>query len=305
MVKLRKKAEQLNELSKRSLVGVIGIPLALIVIYFGSWYFATVVILLSVMALWEYYALAERKNARPAKYFGLVMNVAMLLNFYLFFDKGYFAIVMFIQLSVLFVGSMLIQLYMRNEQAIVNLATTVAGVLYMTFLLGPLLLLREFSLVIRMFDSFGMSGKYLNDPVFLKNSTWGVFVIIIFFAIWICDSAAYFIGKAYGKNSLFERISPKKTWEGAIAGFFFAVLSFYTFSLFLLPELPSIHAIVLGIIVGTAGQIGDLAESQLKRDAEVKDSSDLIPGHGGVLDRFDSIMFVSPIILIYLLLSNI
>jgi phosphatidate cytidylyltransferase len=72
-----------------------------------------------------------------------------------------------------------------------------------------------------------------------------------------------------------------------------------------LPNLPSVHAIILGFIVGTAGQIGDLSESQLKRDAEVKDSSNIIPGHGGVLDRFDSIMFVSPVILIYLLLSNI
>lgn len=305
MVKLRKKVEQLNELSKRILVGIVGIPLAMVVTYLGSWYFASVVILLSVLALWEYYTLAERKKAEPAKYFGLVINVAMLLNFYLFFDKGYFAIVMFAQLSVLFVGSMLIQLYMRNNHAIFNLATTVAGVMYMVFLLGPLILLREFASVIQMFDTFGMSGNYLHNPIFLENNTWGIFVILIFFSIWICDSAAYFIGKAYGKNKLFQRVSPKKTWEGAIAGFIFAVLSFYIFGFFFLPELPSIHTIILGFIVGTAGQIGDLAESQLKRDAEVKDSSDLLPGHGGVLDRFDSIMFVSPVILIYLLLSNI
>jgi phosphatidate cytidylyltransferase len=185
------------------------------------------------------------------------------------------------------------------------LATTVAGVLYMTFLLGPLLLLREFASVIQMFHTFGMEGNYLNNPIFLEGKTWGIFVIIIFFTIWICDSAAYFIGKAYGKNKLFQRVSPNKTWEGAIAGFVFAILSFYAFGYFFLPNLPSVHAIILGFIVGTAGQIGDLSESQLKRDAEVKDSSNIIPGHGGVLDRFDSIMFVSPVILIYLLLSNI
>jgi phosphatidate cytidylyltransferase len=116
----------------------------------------------------------------------------------------------------------------------------------------------------------------------------------------VCDSAAYFVGRAFGRHTLFERVSPKKTWEGAIAGFFFAVGAFLLARFLVLPYLSVSDALICGTIVGLFGQIGDLAESLLKRDAGVKDSSQLIPGHGGVLDRFDSIMFVAPLIFLYL-----
>jgi phosphatidate cytidylyltransferase len=98
------------------------------------------------------------------------------------------------------------------------------------------------------------------------------------------------------------KVSPKKTWEGAIAGLFGGIGGFLLSAFLLIPHFPVIHAIIIGGIIGIFGQIGDLAESQLKRDAGVKDSSSLIPGHGGVLDRFDSILVVVPIIYIYVLL---
>jgi len=125
-------------------------------------------------------------------------------------------------------------------------------------------------------------------------------IITMLGSIWVCDSAAYFIGRAIGKHKLFERISPKKTIEGAIAGFVFAILAFVGLGELFLAEIPVVHFIVGGSIVGVLGQYGDLAESMLKRDAGVKDSSNLLPGHGGALDRFDSILFVSPSYFIYL-----
>jgi phosphatidate cytidylyltransferase len=118
--------------------------------------------------------------------------------------------------------------------------------------------------------------------------------------IWVCDSAAYYIGSAFGKHKLFPRVSPNKSWEGAIAGFIFAVVTAVAAKYLLLDYLRTDQAVILGIIVGIFGQLGDLFESLLKRDAGVKDSSNLIPGHGGVLDRFDSLLVVSPLVYLYL-----
>jgi phosphatidate cytidylyltransferase len=127
--------------------------------------------------------------------------------------------------------------------------------------------------------------------------------LFILFSVWISDSAAYFIGKSFGKHKLAPRVSPKKTWEGAVAGFVGGAGGFLLLSLFFLSSLPIMDSIVIGVIIGTVGQIGDLAESQLKRDAGVKDSSALIPGHGGILDRFDSLLFIMPVVALYLLIT--
>jgi phosphatidate cytidylyltransferase len=128
----------------------------------------------------------------------------------------------------------------------------------------------------------------------------GLTVLALFAAIWLCDSAAYFAGTRFGRHKLLERVSPKKTWEGVIAGGIAAVLAFVLARALLLPYMTITTAVVCGLIVGVFGQLGDLVESLIKRDTGVKDSSSLIPGHGGILDRFDSVIFVSPIIYFYL-----
>ena len=125
-------------------------------------------------------------------------------------------------------------------------------------------------------------------------------VIATLVTIWICDSAAYYVGRAMGRNRMAPRISPKKTWEGGVGGAVFAVATMIGFKFWLLDFLSLGDAIVLGLIVGILGQVGDLAESHFKRDGGVKDSSQLIPGHGGVFDRFDSLMFVAPLVYLYL-----
>ena len=117
---------------------------------------------------------------------------------------------------------------------------------------------------------------------------------------YLLDSAAFFGGSALGKHKLFPRVSPNKSWEGAVFGFLFAVISIILLKPVILNFLSWTDIIVLGIIIGTVGQIGDLVESLIKRDAGVKDSSGLIPGHGGIFDRFDSILFTAPVILLYL-----
>jgi phosphatidate cytidylyltransferase len=118
--------------------------------------------------------------------------------------------------------------------------------------------------------------------------------------MWSNDSGAYIVGSLLGKHKLFERISPKKTWEGFIGGALFTLLAAWIISKFL-HELSLIHWLVVGTITFTCGTFGDLIESQLKRSANMKDSGKILPGHGGILDRFDSILFSAPIVFVYLM----
>jgi len=144
-------------------------------------------------------------------------------------------------------------------------------------------------------------GIAVPESIQNKINQWGgLTVVSLFVTIWMCDTAAYFVGLSIGRHSLFSRVSPKKTWEGAVGGFVFAVLTSFVLQKLLIPYLTSVDAIVIGAIVGVFGQVGDLIESRFKREAGVKDTSSLIPGHGGALDRFDSLIFVSPIVYLYL-----
>jgi phosphatidate cytidylyltransferase len=200
-------------------------------------------------------------------------------------------------------GVTVIELFRNRPSPIMNIATTLFGVFYVSFFFGTLVGLRE------LFNPFDVPvPRYfpgeasLADPsVAAALDRWGGLTIVSLFAsIWLCDSAAYAIGIPFGKHKLFPRVSPKKSWEGAIAGLLAGVAGMLAARTWFLPFLTITDAIVLGFIVGGLGQIGDLVESLLKRDASVKDSSNLIPGHGGVLDRFDSLLFVSPLVYLYI-----
>jgi phosphatidate cytidylyltransferase len=144
-------------------------------------------------------------------------------------------------------------------------------------------------------------GGHLDPSVAGTVYFWGGLVVVtVLSTVWICDTAAYHVGKAIGRHKLFPRVSPKKSVEGAVAGFIAAIGAALAAKFLLLGWLGTGQAVTLGVIVGVAGQAGDLFESLLKRDAEVKDSSGFLPGHGGVLDRFDSLLIVSPVAYLYL-----
>ena len=130
------------------------------------------------------------------------------------------------------------------------------------------------------------------------------FTLLIFSAVWICDSAAFFVGRRFGKHKLAPKTSPNKTIEGAIGGMLFTGIYCFIYGILILQTSNLWVVLVVPLVVGTIGQVGDLFESYLKRGAGIKDSSNLLPGHGGVLDRFDSILFVAPTLtVLYLLLK--
>ena len=309
----------MSNLTVRILVAVVGIPVILLLTMAGGFYFFAFIALVSALALHEFYRLAQAKGARPQVAPGILFG--LLLNALFLFDKLRFALLgaldrygiappapsmaqaLLILLLVFVPVAFLVELFRNKGSALLNLGMTLLGCLYVSFSFGSLVGIRELFIpadfpVYRHFP--GLGPGMTEETVAIIDRWGGYTVIIIFASIWCCDSAAYFAGRALGKHRLFERVSPKKTWEGAVAGLVAAVAAFMVGRAIALPFLQLQESMVCGVIVGVAGQLGDLAESLLKRDAGVKDSSALIPGHGGVLDRFDSLMFVSPLLFVYL-----
>ena len=124
-------------------------------------------------------------------------------------------------------------------------------------------------------------------------------IIGIFILIWTNDTFAYIVGKSIGKNKLFERVSPKKTIEGFIGGVFFAIIASVIIAKYYVVEMPMISWVITAFMISFFGSIGDLVESKFKRIANVKDSGSIMPGHGGILDRLDSIIFVAPFLFLF------
>lgn len=280
----------------RILVGLVGIPIVVCVIGLGGWVFAGVVIVVTTIALLEFYRLAESKQVAANIPVGILWSVCLQLSVTMMCAvRGLESLTWLFAAVGYLIGGVLItliaELWRNREQALFNTAITAFGVIYVTGCMTALIILRGTEhLTYEQFRWFSEPAAYL--------------VLIIFVSVWVCDSVAYFVGKAFGKHKIFPRVSPKKSWEGTIGGFVGAVVAFPLLACYLLPEIPMVHAIACGVIVGVLGQIGDLVESLLKRDVQVKDSSQILPGHGGLLDRFDSILFVAPLILIYMQVAS-
>lgn len=264
----------------RVAVALIAIPIILGLSFLGGWFFFSLVAAITIISLIEFYKLTEKKSSLPNYFLGIIFSIITLL---LFFYKrtDFFLPLIFVFITI----TAIIELFRKENNSISNLSVTFFGAIFLSLFFSTLIGIREF------FGGYG-SDEY---------SKGGYLVITILATIWICDSAAYFGGTALGKRRLLERISPKKSWEGAIFGFVFAILSAIAAKYLILNFLNWIDVLCIGVVVGTFGQMGDLIESMIKRNAGVKDSSNLIPGHGGVYDRFDSLLFVSPFVYFYLI----
>ncbi len=300
----------MNELSKRILVAAIGVPFAIALFYSGGVILLCGVIIVSATALWEYYIMAEKKGFYPIKRLGVLAGIALQAVFYIFYsDRDWFGLflALMVLLIIFAILTLAASLWRKHGSAIAGTAATYAGVFYIPFLLLSLIILRDLQPVtstILMERQIGFGG--LLNTLSITRPEWGAWLLLsVFIGVWVCDSAAYFVGKAIGNRKLFLRHSPKKTWAGAVSGFFGGIAGFTLTMYLLVPMFPLWHSIIIGMMIGISGQLGDLAESQLKRDAGVKDSSAILPGHGGALDRFDSLLFVAPLILVYLLLAAI
>lgn len=268
----------LEKFGVRTLVTVIFGPLIIVAAWKGGLAFLVVVASIVFLAMHEFYNLAIQKVTSPEKFIGIGTGVLLCLLAY--FRQP---LDMWILLSGAFFLLIVVELFRNEVGPILNISTTLMGIFYIGLSLAFLILIRE---IPRQAGAPYRQG--------------GKLIILIFLAIWVCDSAAYILGSRLGRHKLFERVSPNKTIEGTIFGFLFAVLTAYLCQLIFIPDIGVADALVIGGICGSLGQVSDLVESLFKRDAGVKDTSNLIPGHGGILDRFDSEILVAPAVYFYL-----
>ncbi len=291
----------MSNLAIRSLVAVVSIPLILLLTITGGWFFFGLIALLSALGLHEFYMLARHRGALPQLATGLIMGLCVNGIFFrrmrpvaeeMFAGLGVsLSQNMFMYVFIFFVVLILVTELFRNRPSpSLNAGTTLLGICYVSLFFGTLIGIRE------MFTSQMFPGESAEIVYGWGGST----VLVMFASVWLCDSAAYFVGLGLGRNKLFPRVSPGKTREGAVGGFLAAVAGFVLGKILFLPFMSMWSAIVCGVIVGSVGQVGDMVESLFKRDSNVKDSSAIIPGHGGVLDRFDSLLLVSPVLFLYL-----
>jgi len=253
---------------KRIISAAIFIPILLYcILSTNSILLLLLISLIIFLGVLEFYSLASKKHIKPFKLIGVITAFFLVLVAYLKPTQFYFLSTILI--SPLLIGYF-ITLLMRRH--FLEVGVTLAGVLYIGYLFSHIFLLRH-----------------------LPNGNF--FVCLLFLISWSTDSIALWIGLKFGRHKLVPTISPKKSVEGAIAGLVGAVLVSLLANL--IPKYPINQIIILGLILGFCGQVGDLLESKMKRLAEVKDSNTWIPGHGGILDVFDSVIFNAPIIYSY------
>ena len=258
----------------RIIVSAIAIPVVVVVSYLGGYFFFVFVLGIAVISFYEFWLFARNKEINSNLFLGILSLIIIITNsFRNFID--FYALLLWIILILT-----IVELFRNKGSAINNLGSALLGVLYIGLFASALVSIREF-----------YPEEYLQG---------GLLVVAILFSIWICDSAAFFGGTAFGKHKLFPRVSPKKSWEGAVFGLLFAVAAMISSKAIFLDFISWKDAIIIGIIIGIVGQLGDLIESLFKRDAGLKDSSEFIPGHGGVFDRFDSLLYVAPVVFLYI-----
>lgn len=268
-----------SNLLTRVVIAFIFGPLIIYITLLGRLPFLILVEILIILGLWEFFYLARLKNFQIPKWILLLLGVFLGISVYVW-GGGTF---IFFLLGVLYLTAFIFVIKGRTRGTTADLSSSVFAFFYVAGLFSFLILLRE------MPRELGLDYKI-----------GGLWIVYLLICIWSCDTFAYFIGAPLGKHKLSPSVSPKKTVEGFVGGILGAVsAAFFAYYVFF-KSAQLKHLLVISIFVSLIGQIGDLTESLFKRDAEIKDISHIIPGHGGILDRFDSLLFVSPVVYYYL-----
>lgn len=289
-------ALNLKTLGTRTVTAAVFVAVLLSCILFHYLSFAALFFVVSVWGLYEFYQLAEKLGAKPYKVIGLLCgSLLFLYSVAANTQTGAFLHVRIVFPLILALGFLIfaVALFDNKPNTILNLTYTITGIIYSVV---PFMLLLSIS-------CYGSVEWRLDSG----SSLWAVnmhpynfhYVLGIILLIWASDTGAYLVGSLIGKHKLYERISPGKTWEGSIGAAILNIGCAYVISLWF-TELAFVHWAVISVLVSIFGTMGDLVESMLKRQAGVKDSGKIMPGHGGILDRFDSLLFVSPFIYAYL-----
>jgi phosphatidate cytidylyltransferase len=270
----------LSNLVKRLLSAAVLIPPVLWAFVVGGWWLKGLAVVVATLCLWEYTGIVAKGETRN-RAVTIVVGVATLLAALLFTDATHSLLAL--NLGLVLLGSLFVLSPGDFPNAWRRLSTLHFGVIYVSLGLYAVCHLRDLG------EGLSGAGK-------------GAFLIVAMTGTWANDTCAYFAGRAFGKHKMAEQISPKKTWEG-FAGGAVGTLVFLFSGRALFPTVfapvSALDLVLVALPTAFLGPMGDLAESMLKRNFDVKDSSNIIPGHGGMLDRIDAVLFVAPWVLFY------
>jgi phosphatidate cytidylyltransferase len=278
-----------SNLTQRIITGLLGAAGIIAAVCFGPWTYFAIFLFICVSALWEFYKLAGMDGLAPQKTFG-TLSGAFVFIISFFIEMEYVSYRYYFLIFPLVSFVYMIKLYKKFERKpFTNIAYTFLGIVYVAV---PFALLN-----VAAFEN--------NDIIGGQQQSYNYQIMFgCLFILWASDTGAYFAGTFLGRRKLFERISPKKSWEGffggaALATVFAVALPYFFESIGQTSTLDLIDWIIIGLIIIVGGTFGDLVESLLKRSIEIKDSGDSLPGHGGFLDRFDGLLISAPFIVAY------
>lgn len=261
-------------LRTRVISAIIGLPLILAALYFGGKSLIILIFLLSIVGLYEYFNAFKNIGFKLSTWIGYLGTIAYYCLIILNKNSVVsFSLILFIIIILLFFD------VIKRNNAIIDAALTILGIIYIPCMFSNIIFLQN-----------GINGKAV--------------VWLPFLTAWLSDTFAYFTGITFGKNKLCPKISPKKTIEGSLGGILGSVISSLIAGIIfnnLGFSISLIHYGIIGVLSGAMGQIGDLFASSIKRFCKIKDYGNIIPGHGGILDRFDSILFTAPTVYFYLI----
>jgi phosphatidate cytidylyltransferase len=287
-------ALNLKTLSQRALTAAVFVGVLLSCILYNFLSFSILFFVVSIWGLFEFYQITEKLGAKPFKTAGYVCAVILYLSalisnagFYFFMGLPQLINLVFAAVFFIFISA----LFSKRENPVLNSAYTIMGIIYAVL---PFVLLNHLSCVNKNVIVVQEKNEFLDSSFYNSHIVLGIMLLI-----WANDTFAYLVGSIMGKHKLYERISPGKTWEGSVGGGILAVASSFVIANWF-PEIKLMTWMVVAVLVVVFGTIGDLIESMLKRQAGIEDSGKIMPGHGGILDRFDSLIFVTPFLYFYL-----
>lgn len=269
----------MKNVTQRTLTGLVYISLVIISLMINPLFFAAVTVLFNGLAMFELKNMGDRFH-QPTGVIWIVLNIIVFLISLLIIHFN-IDISFIIPLLFLLILLLVLPIFQKTGDSFSSIQFSIFGSMYITV---PLIIINLIQL------------QSVNDKV--------PYTLALFIIIWTNDTFAYLTGMAIGKHRLFERLSPKKSWEGFFGGLIMGIVAAVLFKLFY-RDSGMIFWILFAIVASIAAVFGDFVESVLKRKADVKDSGNILPGHGGILDRIDSLLLAGPVIYIYLMLAKL
>ena len=264
-------------LAKRIVSGLLFLPVFYLIVWkLAPLYLAVLVVIAAAVGQYEFYRMAQNKGARPLSILGMALGSAIIIGGFYYRIPSDGGLLLYGAASMLLITGVRLFSVRSVDGALEDVAATLLGIFYVALLFG-------FQVGVRL----GGDGKQ--------------WIVFMYFVIWATDIGAYAVGMSFGKRRLYPKISPKKSVEGLAGGLLFAAVMALLCRVWFMPPVSIAEAAGVGLLLASAGTIGDLVESMLKRSAGVKDSGTIIPGHGGMLDRMDSMLFAAPVLFYYLM----